>query len=154
KFAASITGGGLLIDQNTHSLKIDTGADGLNIAGSLQVGSFAATVGVRYKATPDGSYDLDIKGTVSLPQGILVNATFNMLHGQLNSIGLYYGNPLNPLNRPEEPNFQPKPIGTTGFFLTELGGSIENLADPKHLVVKGSIGVVFGKQLLGQYLCS
>jgi hypothetical protein len=126
-FAASIANSTpLVIDTQTGVFSIP---DGLKIAGSLQIGTFlAAAVTVAY--TPDGSsFDLAVTAKVTLANRFTVDGAFSLDHGQLQSIALSYTDSTGIA------------IGTTGLYLTHLGGEVDNINNPSQIQVSGSIGL-------------
>jgi hypothetical protein len=126
-FAASIS--------NTTPLAIDTATgafsipNGLDISGSLQIGS-VITAAVTVDYTPDGSsFDLSVTAQVTLANRFTVNGAFSLVDGQLESIALSYSNSTG------------IEIGTTGLFLTQLGGAVDNLDNPSAIDVSGNISL-------------
>src|SRR5207253_638962 len=66
---------------------------------------------------------------VTLANRFTVSGAFSLVDGQLHSIALSYSNST---------GIQ---IGTTGLYLTELGGEVDNINDPSHISVSGSIAL-------------
>jgi hypothetical protein len=83
--------------------------------------------------TENGSdFDLKVAGMVLLPGGWEVHAALGFVNKQLDSIAVSasFGDGF--------------PVGDTGLFITELGGSIQNLDNPSQIIVTGHLGVTWG----------
>ncbi len=131
KFAASLAAPGLIINTQTGALSFGPSFD---LAGSIQFSSvFSADVDVKYR--PAGSsFDLDASATVHLPEDLDVSGTLHIVDGQLADISLAY----------DAMGGDGIELGTTGLFLTHLGGSLQNINDPVNISVAGDISLVFG----------
>ncbi len=135
KIAAAIgSDAPLEIDTNTGSFTFPKGVD---ITGSLEIGMIGADVSIKYDHNSDDTYNLDVTATVHLPQDIDVQGTLSIVNSQLSSIALSYDAGMG----------QGIAIGATGLFLTHLGGEVDNINDPAHVSVSGSIEVKLGKTI-------
>ena len=122
----------LIIDTATGNLMV--GANGLMINGGLTLGSFTADAMLSYQETPQG-LNLSAGVMMHLPEGIDVSGSFVLKNGQVDSISLAYQGSI--------------AIGTTGFFVTSLSGTVSGLASPglTDLSVMGSMTVTFGTKI-------
>jgi hypothetical protein len=86
-----------------------------------------------------GDFTIDVGGKVVLPGGWEVDAALVFDQNGLNSIAVSasFGEGI--------------PVGDTGLFVTELGGSIQNIDNPSQIIVSGHLGVTWGESfsLLG-----
>ena len=125
-FAASIASSTpLVIDTQTGAFSIP---HGLDIAGSLKIGTFlAAAVTVTY--TPDGSsFDLGVSAQVTVSNEFTVSGV-PLVNGQLNSIALSYsgGTGVHSAN--------------TGLYINSFSAAVDNITDPSQISISGSIGL-------------
>ena len=134
----------LIIDTNTGHLAV--GGDGLMISGGLQLGPFNTMAMLNYTQHPpcpppdpetECGLSLDAGVMVHLPQGIDLMGSFDIKDGRLKKIMIGYDNDVG------------KPIGATGFFLTGMSGSLNNLDSPdlSDLVVMGTLDIRFGTKI-------
>ncbi len=79
-------------------------------------------------------YTLTVKGDVVLPGGLEAKGGFRIVNGNLNEIDLTISSATG------------VPIPGTGVFVTQLGGSIENLDDPAHLIVQAHMALIYGEK--------
>src|SRR5262249_18548818 len=114
---------------NTQTGAFSLSPNGLDISGSLKLGSFlSASVSVDYQTGSDG-IDLGVTGLVSIADKFTVSGEFQIVNGQLNSIGLSYSSATG------------IPIDGTGLYLTGLGGEVDNITNPSQLSVSGHLTV-------------
>jgi hypothetical protein len=125
--AASITQGYLAIDTSTGALSVP--ASGLQITASATFGPFSIP-NLVVSFSSGGNFSAS--GAVDLPGGTEVSLTeLDVKNGQLADIGLAVHTDV--------------AIGTTGFFLHSLSGSLQNLNNPSALEVMATAEVTFGK---------
>jgi hypothetical protein len=84
------------------------------------------------EGTP-GEFTIDVEGKVLLPGGLEVHAALVFDHGGLDSIAV------------SATGGEGIPIPGTGLFVTDLGGSIENLENPAQIIVSAHLGVTWGE---------
>ena len=141
-FETSVTLGkspqtGLVIQNGTFDLK-----DAKFTLANLSFGAFTIkSLSVEWDETSSAQvpYTVTVAGDVVLPGGLEAKGGFQIENGTLNSISLTISSATGVA------------IPGTGLSVTELGGSIENLADPANLVVSAHVAMIYGEQfsLLG-----
>lgn len=84
--------------------------------------------------TPDNAdFSLFISADVALPGNFTASGIFQMDHGQVTQIGLSISNP------------DGVPIPGTGLKVTDLGGLVQNINDPSHIVVTVHMAAIYGE---------
>jgi hypothetical protein len=124
----SFPGGGLTIDTQSGAVNIN----GLDLSLDVSFGPFAI-----HNLSIDFSYvnntiDVSASGWIEFPGGFGAQASLTITNGQLTDIGLEYEDSVG------------QPIGDTGLFLTEIGGSLHHLDNLSQLEVDASVRVNFG----------
>ena len=136
-FETSVTLGnspqtGLVIHDGTFDLK-----DAKFTLANLSFGAFTfKSLSVEWDETSSAQvpYTVTVAGDVVLPGGLEAIGGFQIENGALNSISLTISSATGVA------------IPGTGLSVTELGGSIENLADPANLVVSAHVAMIYGEQ--------
>jgi hypothetical protein len=101
---------------------------------NVSLGSVVTINQLAVSYAADGnSYDLGVTGKVTLPGGWTVDGVLDLVAERVHDIALSFS------------SAEGIPVGDTGLFLTQLGGSIKNLDNPANIVVTAHMAVTWGE---------